>query len=264
MSRATYNEGGGSPRDVLGLPDVYRISPRSSKFSNNTTKRDFTNLDYDRTHFLVKINAEVQRNAVFSSRAEYFAWWDGLDNPTKDFYIRNLTSACAEDRSHNNEYGLDNKHNYLNGARIDKEDARFFQIITSRLKVKGIIENGEPLRRNVPGVGYCLGFDCINFSLNDPLHPAFYWNFSPLNHPYLFDRSPLITGRDLATNAGGRYIVRDDKHYFYGQFNDRLVFPITLPYDNIAFIPIAQVRRLRLSEPTSGKRLDNSRKQSNL
>lgn len=251
MSRPTWNESerGKSPdAKVLGLPDVWRVYIRDLKFPNGKLKPDHVRLDFEHTHYLVKINAEMQLGRIFADRSAYFVWWNSLTQSEQRFYSQNLTSACTEYRSHTNGFGLDNMHNYLTGERPDADDPKFAMLVTGRFRMKAVLENGAPLKRNIPAAGLCAAFECIDASGN-------FWQYSPLREWWLFD-FPMSTARDLRKEPwGGITIVRDDKHELYPQFGERLVFPFWLAHDSTAWFPVNQLRTLPLHEAVRGKRL---------
>lgn len=237
-SRPTYNEyKAGKPINIkaLGLPDVYRLYIRNLKFSDGKNKPDFVKLDYDHAFYLVKINAEMQENRIFPSRVEFFSWWNSLSNSTRDYYAKQLTSACTDYRSHTNKFGLNNMYNPITGERAGYDNAKFAMLVTGRFIGKPILENGNVKQRYISGVGSCVAFECINASQD-------YWRYSPLREWWLFDR-PLSTAREIGKYpSGGLYLIRDDKHEFYAQFGEKLVFPFWLPYDSEAYIPVENLR----------------------
>lgn len=198
MSRPTENEkdaGKSIIEEVLGLPDVWRLEVRNKKLPSGNPKPDFVKLDHEHAHFIVKINAEIQRGEPFASRAAYFAWWNSLPQLSRDYYIKNVTSACTHYRSHTNYYGLDNMHNPLTGERKDQDFAKFAMLVTGRWCGKAVLESSNPMRRNITPVGDCLAFECINASGD-------YWQFSPLVEWWLFDQ-PMSTAREIGKDKGG-------------------------------------------------------------
>lgn len=250
MSRPTWNENGGTPIfKVGGLPDVWRLYVKNPKLPNGKPKRDYVQMDYEHTHFMLKVNVEIQRGIVFENRGDYFRWWNSLSATTKSWYAKELTSACTDYRSHTNKFGMNNMHNHLTGERADKDDPKFAMLVTGRARMKAVLENGKIMQRNIVGVdGLAGAFECINASGD-------YWSESPLKNWWKFDY-PMSTARDMVKDlTGGVRIVRDDKHELYPQFGGKLVFPIWLPYDEVAWLPMNQVRMLSEFEAVRGKRL---------
>lgn len=210
---------------VKSLPDMWRISEQTKGYP------EFVRLDYERQHYLMKINAEMQLNQVFT-RDEYFTWWNDLDSEIKTQYINWLTSSLADDRSHTNKYGMNNMRNYLTGERMDMDYPKFGKLITGRACVRFVMDGDLPRLRNVPGVGLCIGFECIS-ALD-------YWHLSPLIEWWLFDE-PMITARIMIRDKSGVKLVRDDLHKPFGQFDNQLVFPMWLPTETTAYILLNQM-----------------------
>ena len=230
MSRPTYNEHERNKGNIIahvgGLPDVWRISEKSP-----TGQPEFIPLNYENTHYLMRCNLEAFTGKSYS-RDEYFDWYENnKDSPL----LKQLESACTKDRSHTNFYGMDNSHNWLTGERPDEDNPKFAKLITGRACVKMVMENGMPMVRNISGVGASAAFECINASED-------VWRFSPLTHNWLFDQ-PLITGRMVGYfPTGGAYLIRDDLHTEYPQFQGKLVFPIWMPAVDVAWIPTANIK----------------------
>lgn len=238
MSRPTWNEfqeGKSLRATVEGLPDVWRISPKDSR-----NKPDRIDLNEDRQHYLLKINLEAYRGYTVT-KEEYFDWFQSGEGVGT--MVNWLTSSLTYYRSHANDAGMDNCANFLTGERLDGGLPKFAQLVTGWYNAKPIFENGQWMKRNIVNVGVGYGFHCINASLND------HWNYSPLREWWLFDR-PLSTGRTIIRDKAGSRIGRDDLHKPYPQFDGKLVFPVWLPRDSIAFI------HTPLAEPRSGGNLN--------
>lgn len=230
MSRPTYNEylkGIGVQAKVTGLPDVYRMLHRDP---NNAIEA--FELDADKQHWLLKIQYDVSRNKNHT-KAEYQNWYN-LRTAEVTWMINQLTSSMTSYRSHTNKLGMDNMRNYLTGENMDKDLPKWAKLLTGWACVKVIMENGKPRIRPISTYGDCVEFETINAQSD-------YWQYSPITHPHLFDK-PLTTARILHIPAtGAASIVRDDLHIPYGQFNNRLVFPVWMPDTDTAWIPVSQV-----------------------
>lgn len=225
MSRPTYNEWPHNLiRHVGGLPDVWRISEKSQ-----VGQPENIPLTEDRQHWLLKINLEAYTNTAYT-KEEYFNWFE--KNPELALYLsRQLTTALTSYRSHTNKFGMDNMWNYLLKENIGNDVPKFAKLITGWACLKLLMEEGKPKTRYVYGKT-SYAFECINASQD-------VWRYSPLSHPWLFDQ-PLVTGRTFRWE-GAWAIDRDNVHIPYGQFDDKLVFPIWMPAVNEAYIPSEQI-----------------------
>lgn len=238
-SRPTYN---GAPLKrpngtyLAGLPDVWNITEENPNGHPSTIV-----MTEDRQHYLLFVNLCYFTGKVWT-KDEYFAWFDDRGTPEKkefvEWMVNELTGAMTDDRSHNNRDGMNNRHNYLNNTNTDQGEPLFAKLITGRARLK--LPSGAEIIRNIPPHGPCIGFECIDASGD-------IWKYNPIERMDLFDE-PCITGRQIAESKGGPYIVRDDLHYPYGNFNNKLVFPKWLPRSNIAFVPVGQTRPMEKRE----------------
>jgi hypothetical protein len=231
MSRPRWNEFEkriGIQEDVGGLPDVWRISPLSLKFPDGRAKPDTIILDEDKQHYLLASAVAYYRGYKFESREDYYDWF----RTAPVWYAEQMTSATTKYRSHTNKMGLDNRRNYLLKINMDLDLPKFGQLITGWASLNPILQNGELKVRNIFGIK-CVAFECINANED-------YWRYNPIDHPHLFD-VPLITGR---YTEGGvvKLPLRDNIHIPYPQFSGRFVFPMWMPFDSEAYIPVEQVR----------------------
>jgi hypothetical protein len=233
MSRPTWNEDrDGLPlrTDVLGVPDPCRIRPREI-----AGKPDYVRLNSDRTHWLCKINLEMQWGREIT-KVEYFDWFNS-DGTGKQAMLDWMVSAYNDFRCYTNIFGLNTHANHLTGERLDQDDPRYFHLVTGRSVLKPVMDTDTVVaKRNLPGWGDCYGFHCINASSD-------LWQYSPmrLSDRHLFEQ-PLSTGRVIAWNKGGAYIARDDLHKPFPQFNGKMITPVWMPQDTIAWIPVAHSR----------------------
>jgi hypothetical protein len=239
MSRPTWNEKREEKplrTDVLGVPDPWRIRPRIMDF-----KPDYVRLTADRQHWLCKINLEMQWGREIS-KDEYFTWFtnnaDGKPN-----MLGWMESAYNDYRCYNNGFGLNILANHLTGERLNLEDPRYFHLITGRSVLKPVMDSDTVVaKRNLPGWGDCYGFECINAS-------ADLWQYSPmrLSDRHFFEQ-PLNTGRVIAWNKGGAYIERDDLHKPFPQFGGKMITPVWMPQDTVAWIPAIYSRIVSAQE----------------
>lgn len=237
MSRITRNkvpllQSKDRPNPIKGLPDTWHISEE-----NPNGQPGSVILNAVRQHYLLYINFCATVGAAWT-KEEYFYF---IENHPDTFanMARELTSALTDDRSHTNFHGLNNERNYLLDINREEADPLFAKLITGHARIR--LKNDVETLRNVPGSGLCIAFECIDASKD-------YWIYNPIDHPYLFDQ-PLLTGRDVILTKGGPVIVRDDLHYAYGQFDNRLVFPMWLPRTDTAWIPVAQTMPMYASDP---------------
>ena len=227
---------------IYGLPDPWRVRPRSLTYSTGVKKPESIELDYDKQHWLLKIQLDYQSGANLP-KDKYFQWFN-TDSEQKRRMVKELTSALADDRSHTNFHGMNNRRNYLTNERMSEGLPKFAQLVTGRYIGKPVMENGKPIERGLAPDGVCSGFECIKATSD-------LWQYSPSNpdHKHLFDL-PAITGRKIAVDKGGLRIVRDDLLTPYPQFGDKLVFPAWLLDDTIMWIPKSQTRATSLSPLT--------------
>ncbi len=236
MDRVSWNEvnNGKIPpaKDVSGLPDAWRFAERDS-----FDKPEFIELDENLQHWLLRSQLEMWKGRRYT-KAEYFVWWeDGASAVERDWLVNELTGALTSDRYSVNYVGMDNGANYLKGERTDGQKPKWIKIMSgwACLLLSMEIDGVTPKIRNVGG-NPCYGFPCIDASqdvwLHSPLDPA---------ERHLWDRNPMITGRILAIDKGGLYIVRNDIHIPFPQVNELLTFPIMLPEDGIGWIPVMWV-----------------------
>lgn len=227
---------------VYGLPDPWRIRPRNLTYSSGVKKPESIELDYDRQHWLLKIQLDYQ-TGVIHTKDQYFQWYKE-DSAQKRQMVKDLTSSLTDDRSHTNGHGMNNKRNYLTNERMSEGLPMFAQLVTGRYIGKPVMENGKPIERGLAPDGVCTGFECIKATSD-------IWGYSPANpsHRHLFDL-PLITGRRVISDKGGLRIARDDLHLPYPQFDGKLVFPVWLLEDTIMWIPKDRVRTTSYSPLT--------------
>lgn len=218
---------------LAGLPDVYRYR---GIFGN--TEPEYIDLTRDRQHYLLYINVTKYKNVRWSKQ-EYYAWFDAGGAEVK-LASNQMSSALTHDRSHTNFLGIDNTYNYLTGEERDGLP-KFAKIVTGRARLK--LYGGKREIRNIPGVGACIAFHCINAS--DDL-----WKINWWNNPELFDM-PCITGRDVRFDSKkAPYIFRDDLHYPYDDFGGSLIFPLWLPNTDKGFV-LESLTRAPLPNETS-------------
>jgi hypothetical protein len=166
------------------------------------------------------------------SKEEYFNWF-ASNGVGKQSMLDWMESAYNYFRCYNNGFGLDIKANHLTGARLGDEDPRYFHLLTGRTVLKPVMDSDTVVaKRNLPGTGDCYGFHCINASSD-------LWQYSPmkLSDRHLFEQ-PLSTGRIIAWDKGGAYIVRDDLHKPFPQFAGKMITPVWMPSDTVAWIPV--------------------------
>jgi hypothetical protein len=230
MSRPTYNEwqkGLNVQSKTTGLPDVYRMLHRDPSNAAESVE-----LDADKQHWLLKIQYDISRNKNHT-KAEYQNWYN-LRTAEVTWMINQLTSSMTSYRSHTNKMGMDNMRNYLTGENMDKGLPKWAKLLTGWACVKVIKEDGKPRIRPITVYGDCVEFEAINAKSD-------YWQYSPVTHRHLFD-APLTTARILnIPTTGAATIIRDDLHIPYGQFNNRLLFPLLMPDVSTAWIPVRQV-----------------------
>lgn len=247
-SRPTQNNnplGVGRPSDLVttwihGLPDVWRVRVENLK-SGTKLKPDTIELDYDKQHWLLKIQLDFLTQKVHT-KAEYFEWVGGTQFLSM---ARELTSACTKYRSHTNGQGMDNMANFLLGERLELGLPKFAQLVTGRFTGKAILENGKPKVRNLSPEGQCVAVECVNSKVD-------IWQFSPVSHWWLFDM-PLITAREVQAGKDGLSILRDNLHLPYPQFSNLLVFPIWTYQDDVAWVPLNQTTQVPINVATNMK-----------
>jgi hypothetical protein len=218
-----------SPLDVktLGLPDVWRYRPAVT-----TGKRDYVEMTANVQHYLCKINLEMQYGR-YLTKDEYFAWYNNRGGGWGTM-MQWMEGGFNHFRAYTNKFGMDNMANHLSGERLSLDNPKFGHIVTGRAVVKAVLENGKPMRRNLPATGDCLAFECINASGD-------LWQYSPHKQRHLFEQ-PLNTGRVIAFDKAGAYIARDDLHIPFPQFSEKMRVPIWLPYDDTAWMPVSQLQ----------------------
>lgn len=209
----------GTNKILAGLPDVYRYRGIAGN-----KEPEYIELTKDRQHYLLYINVTRYLNVRWS-KDEYYKWFNAGVNVSG--YAQTLTGTLTHDRSHTNFMGMDNCHNYLLGNDLDGLP-KFSKILTGRARLK--LYNGKREIKTIPGVGMCIAFHCIDASRD-------LWQWNWWDHPELFDE-PCITGREVRFDKkdGHPFIWRDDLHYPYGAFGNKLIFPMWLPNSNKGFV----------------------------
>jgi hypothetical protein len=210
---------------VTGLPDVWRIRPQTM-----TGKPDFVSLDANKQHYICKINLEMQWGR-YVSKDEYYSWFNS-NGQGKAAMLSWMEGGFNHYRAYTNFFGMDNMANHLTGERLNMDNPKFAHLITGRAVMKPVLENGGLTKRNLMSGVPFVAFECIRAS--DDV-----WQYSPFTHRWLFEQ-PLSTGRQIGYDKSGAYIVRDDLHIPFPQFGGKMIVPIWLPLDNVAWIPAAQ------------------------
>ena len=240
VSRPTWNEVDPdkpkSPSRTPGLPDVYRLIP--------VENRDglFTPMTHDFQFWVYRMNidrilSERLTDAEFDDfyRLELAGYEDRLFDRAlsgdelaallyKDKYsttgktIADFRSLFATDRSHNNYTGLDTCTNYVAQENFDGGLAKFSNVVTGRWV--GQLRSWNSIQMQV--INASKGFE------------QYHW----MTHPWLFDE-PLITAREFVGDT--IVIARDGIRRQYGHFNNRVVLPVILPFDDWAVVQDGKV-----------------------
>lgn len=220
----------GTDKILAGLPDVYRY-----RGINGNKEAEYIDLTKDRQHYLLYLNITRYKRVQWT-KAEYEAWFN-KGGAEVIWAAKQMTSALTHDRSHTNFLGIDNTYNYLTGEEREGLP-KFAKIITGWARLR--LYNGKREIKNIPGVGACIAFHCIDASQD-------LWRWNWWNNPELFDR-PCITGREVRFEKGAPYIFRDDLHYPYDDFGGSLIFPLWLPNSDKGFVLETLTREPRAEE----------------
>lgn len=220
-------------RWIYGLPDPQRIHEE-----NESTEPTSIELNENKQHYLLYINL-CSYTGRYWTKDEYYSWWNSSESPSKSYMVSQLNNALKDDRSHTNGHGMNNGHNWLTGENTNLGNPLFAKLITGRARLR--LLDDTPQFKNLSGQGLCIAFQCINASED-------LWKYNPIHHPWLFDM-PCITGRVVVKDKAGLHIERDDLHYPYGLYSDKLVFPIWLPRVSIGYVPYKWTRPLGVGEP---------------
>ncbi len=235
-SRPTHK---GDPLWVTGLPDVWNHQEMSG-----TSAPDYITMTEDIQHWFLYLNI-TRYKGVKWTKAEYFSWFEA-GGPEVEWAARELTRACAADRSHHNKWGMNNCKNYLTKELNRDGLPQYMKIITGGARIK--LYNGKLELRNVAGVGRCVAFHAISAKSD-------LWQFNSTDHDYMLDE-PFVTAREVSTSPKGEpYIVRDGLTYDYGNFGGKLVFPYLLPEDDKSFYLYEWTRPLLPGETLEKKRI---------
>lgn len=212
-SRITYNEGG-AKTDLTGVPDVWRINPKST-----AGKPQGVLMTSDWQHWFYRLNVERMRGQRFTD-AEYQAFWrlelKAYKAKTGGETIKDFNSCLRSKASHTNFAGVDKYANYIAQERLGLGLPVFSNIVTGGWVGQYTVN---------------MGFHVISANKD-------YLQFHPFTHPWLFDE-PLSTGRIF--KPGTREILRDDVRRSYGRFGNRLVMPVMLPVDDFGVLPDGKI-----------------------
>ena len=227
VDRCTYNErqNGKPPRfEDKSAPDVFN-------FETGERER-FTNLTKDIQEWMFRCMVEYYQGWMFRTDQEWLRW---LDLNRKGTLAGWFTSVLRSDGSHTNKSGFGDKFpnvqdhaNWIKLENLGNGSPKFFYIVTGRYV--GELPNTNTA--HFTGVPH-YGFKCINISKG-------YKQYHPFTHPHLFDR-PMITGRDMVKDKSGLRILSHWRRP-YGQFDNRLVFPVMSQTKDIAWIPVKNVK----------------------
>ena len=227
VDRTTKNEreNGKPPRiEDKSSPDVFN-------FETGERERHVT-LTKDIQEWMFRCMVEYWQGWQFRTDSE---WLDWLDHNRKGQLAGWVTSVLRSNGSHTNKsaFGqmfasIPDHANWIKLENLDNGLPKFFYISTGRWV--GEMPNENTAR--FAGVAH-YGFKCINISKG-------YKQFHPFTHPQLFDR-PMITGRDMVIDKSG---LRITGHWRapYGQFDNRLVFPVMSQTKDIAWFPVQNVK----------------------
>lgn len=218
-------EKGASPRfEDKSAPDVFN-------FETGERER-FVTLTKDLQEWMFRCMVEYYQGWMFRTDSEWLRW---LELNRKGTLAGWFTSVLRSNGSHTNKAGfgemfpnVQDHANWIKQENVGNGLPKFFYVVTGRWV-------GELPNRNTSrfaGVPH-YGFKCINVSQG-------YKQYHPFTHPHLFDR-PMITGRDMVVDKSG---VRILGHWRapYGQFNNRLVFPVMAQTKSLAWIPVENVK----------------------
>ncbi len=192
----------------------------------------FVTLTKDLQEWMFRCMVEYYQGWMFQTDSEWLRW---LELNRRGTLAGWFTSVLRSDGSHTNKSGFGDKFpnvpdhaNWIKLENLENGLPKFFYIVTGRYV-------GELPNRNTArfaGVPH-YGFKCINVSQG-------FKQYHPFTHPHLFDR-PMITGRDMVKDKSGLRIL---SHWRapYGQFDNRLVFPVMSQTKDIAWIPVQNVK----------------------
>lgn len=223
MDRQSFNEIalGSRKWDAVPLPDVFRYRPAST-----AQKPDFIRMDEPFQHWLFRINVESFIGRRLTD-TEYQQFWQ---SEVKKYKANRDTSPLilawnrllGTDTAFTNRAGYPEARNYISQEGMEFDYPKLFHLTTGRFV--GKISNSS-----IAPSGYeHTGLECVNIS-NGYLH------IHPFTHPHLFTH-PIVTGRNLDFDKGGYKITG----YFWrvmDYFNQQVVIPFALPFDDIAYMP---------------------------
>lgn len=241
MSRLSHKKS--NNKSLLGVPDVWRINPEILTMPNGKPKKDFVSMTYDIQHWIFRMQVERHLKKKFNSEEEYINFY--LSLPGVHTLKSWFASMFTDDRSHTNFAGSLTCANYIGDPRSGLEPMKFSNLITGGAVIKLLSTETRTLR----GVK-CLPFQCINISKGD------YRNYDVERNFYLFDE-PSISIRKLILDSKGGWtgkFLEDLPPQPYPQFPPlHPIFPIMLPYDDIAWIDANWVKILLPTDPTPYK-----------
>lgn len=217
-SRPTYHEWEfHKPVNVnsLSLPDVVRLRPvvhRDGLFVSMTKEIQFWIYEFNVDMMFGRKLSRKEHDEFYAK--EYAEFKSGKAPSTNT--IKNFRRVFRADASHTNFMGTDNFACYPSQERMDMDNPKFSNIVTGRW----VFKTNE--QRQAKVINISKGF--LQF------HPM-----NPGDEP-LFD-APLSTGRVL----NGNIIARDDLRIKYGDFGDKIVMPVMLPYDDWAIVEYAVI-----------------------
>jgi len=219
-------EKGASPRfEDKSAPDVFN-------FETGERER-FVTLTKDLQEWMFRCMVEYYQGWMFRTDSEWARW---LDLNRKGTLAGWFTSVLRSNGSHTNKSGFGemfpNVQDHANWIKLENLDnglPKFFYIVTGRWV--GELPNENTAR--FAGVPH-YGFRCINVSKG-------FKQYHPFTHPHLFDR-PMITGRDMVKDKSGVRIIPPYWRAPYGQFDNKLVFPVMSQTKDFAWIPVQNVK----------------------
>lgn len=192
MNGANYKQG-----QRAGLPDTWQIVGRT------TAENDF-----------VRLRSNLQ-----------YLWYDECKKRAPLIDVdANFNSLTKGDKFQTNRFGSDTCHVYPTGKNEDKEDMRYFTLVTAEaiLEIAGL---PAFFART-----WHTPFWCIDAS--KPVS-----SFTPDKYPYRW-YVPYNSIRNPIKDVNGNWIGIYDESIVepFGQFNGRAIVPIYMPNTNVAWI----------------------------